>query len=158
VAAAVPAAARAWWAIAGAATVVSLGMPWKESALWPIYNVYNPWNCGINYGGEDWANHQWCFQMLPTYSWYEGGAAPGYQTPVRAFVPLALLVLFVGVRLARRRMMVLGAAIATAGAVLASTNIGPGQTLYILGVVALWVGLDRAGVIGSAAPALRRAP
>jgi len=141
--------ARAWWVIAGAATIVSLGMPWKASTLWPIYNVYNPWNCGVDWGGEDWASHQWCFQALPTYSWYEGGAAPGYQTPVRLFVPLALIALLAGARLARPRLLVLGAAIATAGAVLASSSIGPGQTLYVLGVLALWMALHRAGVVGS---------
>ena len=144
---AVPAVARAWWAIAAAATTVSLGMPWKESALWPILNVYNPWNCGVEWGGEDWASSQWCFQSLPTYSWYEGGASPGYQTPVRAFVPLSLTALLLGVRLARRNLMILGAAIATAGAVLASGNTGPGQTLYLVGVVALWIGIHRARML-----------
>lgn len=143
-----PAAARAWWAIAAVATTVSLGMPWKESALWPMYNVYNPWNCGVDFGGEDWASAQWCFQSLPTYSWYQGGAAPGYQSSVRVFVPLALVALFLGVRFARRQLMIVGASIATAGAVLASSNIGPGQTLYLLGVAALWVGLHRAGMVG----------
>jgi len=152
----VPAAARAWWTIAAVVTNVSLGMPWKESTLWPIYNVYNPWNCGVDYGGEDWASSQWCFQSLPTYSWYEGEAAPGYQTPIRIFVPLALIALFVGVRSGRRRLMILGATFATIGAVLPSGNIGPGQTVYVLGVLALWIGLVRAGVVSS--PAGRTTP
>jgi len=144
---AVPAAARAWWTIAAVATTISLGMPWRESTLWPMYNVYNPWNCGVDWGGEDWASSQWCFQAMPTYSWYTGNAVPGYQTPIRMFVVLAFVTVIVGVRLGRRPLILLGAAVATAGAVVATTSFGPGQTLYVLGVLALWIGLHRAGLL-----------
>jgi hypothetical protein len=146
---AVPTAARAWWAISAVVSLVSLGMPWGGSTLWPIYNVYNPWNCGVDFSdGDSFVGAgQWCFQSLPTYSWFEGEAGAGYQTPARLFVALALIAVFLGVRSARRPLILLGAAIATAGALLAGRSVGPGQTVYFCGVLALWIGVHRAGFI-----------
>ena len=145
----VPASARAWFAIAAAVTLVSLGMPWGESTLWPIYNVYNPWNCGVDFSdGDSFVGAgQWCFQSLPTYSWFEGEAGAGYQTPARLFVALALIAVFLGARSGRRQLILLGATIATAGALLAARSVGPGQTVYFCGVLALWVGVQRAGLV-----------
>lgn len=134
---------RAWWAAAAALGAISLGMPWRASTLWPIYNVYNPWNCGVDWGGEEWASSRLCFQMLPTYSWYEGQATPGMQTPVRVFVAVAVVAVAFGLRLGRRHLAVAGVVVATLGGVLGGPGLGAGQVVYTGALVALWIGLVR---------------
>lgn len=137
------ASGRAWWAAGAALGAISLGMPWRASTLWPIYNVYNPWNCGVDWGGEEWASSRWCFQMLPTYSWYQGQATPGLQTPVRVFVAIAVVAVAFGLRLGRRRIAVAGAVIATLGGVLGGPGLGAGQVVYTAALIALWIGVRR---------------
>lgn len=138
-----PARASRWWRLAALAAVLCLGLPWRADTLWPVLNLHNPWNCGVDWGGEEWASSRLCFQALPMYSWYEGGAVPGFQTPVRVHLLLAAALTVVGVRLARPRLVGAAGALGTAGVALAAGAAAAGPIVGAVAVAAWWLGWRR---------------
>ena len=127
--------------LSGLLALVSLGLPWRPSGLDPTFRTsWLPGFCGAP--GE--------YVCDPgTIVFHNGftvtGAVPGYASPMRVALLVAVVALIAGIRCSSSRLLMVGVVVAATGLVLGGTSIGAGQLTYLAALVVLVVALRRSG-------------
>lgn len=126
--------------LSGLLALVSLGLPWRPSGLDPTFRT--SWLSGSC--GPD------AFVCDPgTILFHNGfavtGAVPGYASPMRVALLIAVVALIAGFRRRSAALLNAGLAVAAAGLVLGGTTVGSGQLTYLAALFVLVVALHRAG-------------
>lgn len=139
------AAARLWLFFAGAAAVLSIGLPWAptgEAWKW-MPGYFTPGFCSTVYDYDGWAS----VECMPTfvnsgiYPVYDAAGSTGAQHPARALIAMAAVLVVLGYRQANRRL--LAAAVVVAGIAFVAFGVHPaaGQLAFGISIAALVMAL-----------------
>lgn len=127
--------------LSGVLALISLGLPWRPSGLDPTFRT--SWLSGFcGAPGE--------YVCDPgTIVFHNGftvtGAVPGYASPMRFALLVALVLLIAGFRRRSAALLQAGLAVAATGLVLGGTSVGAGQLTYLGALVVLVLALRRGG-------------
>lgn len=127
--------------LSGLLALISLGLPWRRSGLDPTFRTsWLSGYCGAP--GE--------YVCDPGTIVFHNGftvtaAVPGYASPVRVALLVAVVVLIVGLRRRSAALLRAGLAVAATGLLLGGTSVGAGQLTYLGALVVLVLALRRGG-------------
>ena len=127
--------------VSGLLALISLGLPWRPSGLDPTFRT--SWLSGS-------CGDPGSFVCDPgTIVFHNGfavtGAVPGYASPVRVALVVAVAVLIAGFRRRSAVLVNTAVAVAVAGLVLVGPSVGAGQLAYLGAIGMVLVARRRAG-------------
>lgn len=145
---------RALLLISAMLALLSLGLPWQRSGLTPTFRT--SWLTGF-------CGTPGAYVCDPgTIVFHNGfavtGAVPGYASPMRVALLVALVLLIAGFRRASSGLLRLGLVVAAIGLVLGGTSIGGGQVAYLAALVVLILELRRSGRLRTPGESAATAP